>query len=382
MANSNGVITAPIGLVDVQQVLGESSTDLATLCKSSKINKWSAKKPIYYPTQTNPKVQQLTDAEFKNQNYGLVIDNGMAHYAAEIVRLSAAQTDFRYVAVNAPYRLSDFNGYNHNLDSWFTLDIDHHTTIAKGSVIPCSFRHEDMGLNLDFFSRMAYYGGGNQHDWCVGFIMNPTSSWTTSTRTCWVCICGRIDEVLADDKFRIYTSTAMSAGSYYVIPVIFSASSVDSSRLDVGGDRIFQSSMNDIISGEWRYMPTKALGQSYPPILILTDNPSPHPSINVLMEVGVVEYYYLQDAIKIISLPVTIDVENYQGTIDVTFTFNNSVQISRTNVSAGDTIDIASTPIVINTYPLLPENVNVNMVAEVVTSGGARGTANERIIEA
>ena len=140
--------------------------------------------------------------------------------------------------------------------------------------------------------------------------------------------------------------------------------------------------MNDIIDGEWRYMPTKALGQSYPPILILTDNPSPHPSINVLMEVGVVEYYYLQDAIKIISLPVTIDIENYQGTFDVTFTFNNSVQISRTNVSAGDTIDIASTPIVINTYPLLPENVNVNMVAEVVTSGGARGTANERIIEA
>jgi hypothetical protein len=52
----NGKITAPVSIYDVQQVLGENSTDLATLCKSSKINKWSVKKPIYYPTQTNPKV--------------------------------------------------------------------------------------------------------------------------------------------------------------------------------------------------------------------------------------------------------------------------------------------------------------------------------------
>ena len=46
MANSNGKITAPVSMYDVQQVLGENSTDLTTLCLSNQINKWAKNKPI------------------------------------------------------------------------------------------------------------------------------------------------------------------------------------------------------------------------------------------------------------------------------------------------------------------------------------------------
>ena len=58
MANSNGVISAPVSIYDVQRVLGDSSTDLGTLCRSSKINKWAKYKPV---SIDSPSVQILTD---------------------------------------------------------------------------------------------------------------------------------------------------------------------------------------------------------------------------------------------------------------------------------------------------------------------------------
>lgn len=46
MSISNGKIIAPVSIEDVKTVLGESSNDLATLCKSENINIWSKYKPI------------------------------------------------------------------------------------------------------------------------------------------------------------------------------------------------------------------------------------------------------------------------------------------------------------------------------------------------
>lgn len=42
----NGKITAPVSIDDVKRALGESSNDLATLCKSENINMWSKYKPL------------------------------------------------------------------------------------------------------------------------------------------------------------------------------------------------------------------------------------------------------------------------------------------------------------------------------------------------
>ena len=50
MSVSNGKIVAPVSIADVKSVLGESSNDLATLCKSSKINVWAKYKPTVYPS--------------------------------------------------------------------------------------------------------------------------------------------------------------------------------------------------------------------------------------------------------------------------------------------------------------------------------------------
>lgn len=44
--SESGIISNPVSIDDVKQALGESSNDLATLCKSENINIWSKYKPI------------------------------------------------------------------------------------------------------------------------------------------------------------------------------------------------------------------------------------------------------------------------------------------------------------------------------------------------
>ena len=46
MSVTNNVISAPVSIHDVNSVLGHGSSDLGTLCQSSKINKWSFHKPV------------------------------------------------------------------------------------------------------------------------------------------------------------------------------------------------------------------------------------------------------------------------------------------------------------------------------------------------
>ncbi len=41
MSIVNGIIQAPVSIADVKTVLGETSNDLATLCRSDKINMWA-----------------------------------------------------------------------------------------------------------------------------------------------------------------------------------------------------------------------------------------------------------------------------------------------------------------------------------------------------
>ena len=61
MSFSNGIISAPVSIRDLQVFFGNSSTDLATLCMDNNINMWASKKPIF-----NTKVTVLTDEDWKD----------------------------------------------------------------------------------------------------------------------------------------------------------------------------------------------------------------------------------------------------------------------------------------------------------------------------
>lgn len=148
--SETGIISAPVSIDDVKRALGESSNDLATLCKSENINIWSRYKPISckgdfkeYPIREDSDEK----ATSSYNNYACVVRCGMNipidtyknlryNYGGEGFAINACE--FFYVdnvyganggihdntttsvsgkhfpkgGANSPYRLSDFRNYD------------------------------------------------------------------------------------------------------------------------------------------------------------------------------------------------------------------------------------------------------------------------------
>lgn len=152
--SETGIISAPVSIDDVKQALGESSNDLATLCKSENINIWSKYKPISckgefkeYPIREDSEEivtssyskytcvvrcgMNIPMDTYKNlrNNYGgegfaieackeLYIDNvyGVRGIDKDASTNShtvyASGKHFPKGGANSPYRLGDFRNYN------------------------------------------------------------------------------------------------------------------------------------------------------------------------------------------------------------------------------------------------------------------------------
>lgn len=152
--SENGIISAPVSINDVKQALGESSNNLATLCKSENINIWSKYKPISckgdfkeYPIREDS--EEIVTSSFSK--YTCVVRCGMNipmdtyknlrnNYGREGFAINAceelnknnvygvsgidkdASTNSHTVytsgkhfpkgGTNSPYRLGDFRNYN------------------------------------------------------------------------------------------------------------------------------------------------------------------------------------------------------------------------------------------------------------------------------
>lgn len=152
--SENGIISAPVSIDDVKQALGESSNDLATLCKSENINIWSKYKPISckgefkeYPIREDSEETVISSYSnctcvvrcgmnipmdtYKNlrNNYGeegFAINACKKLYNDNVYGLSGIDKDastnshnvyvsgkhFPKGGANSPYRLGDFRNYN------------------------------------------------------------------------------------------------------------------------------------------------------------------------------------------------------------------------------------------------------------------------------
>lgn len=106
--NANGIITAPVSISgDVSNVLGVSNTSLGYLAsnKTLRINKFSKNKPMRYSSSA-----PLTDEQKRLATYGLKIqDVDFSILASETWQYLPPRG-----GVSEPYRLGDFNNYNHN----------------------------------------------------------------------------------------------------------------------------------------------------------------------------------------------------------------------------------------------------------------------------
>lgn len=148
--SETGIISAPVSIDDVKRALGESSNDLATLCKSENINIWSKYKPISckgefkeYPIREDS--EEIVTSSYSNftcvvrcgmnipmdtyynlrYNYGgegfaieacknLHINNvyGLTGGIHDNTTTMVSGKHFPKGGANSPYRLSDFRNYS------------------------------------------------------------------------------------------------------------------------------------------------------------------------------------------------------------------------------------------------------------------------------
>ena len=125
MSVDRGIIVAPVTIDDVKQVLGESTNDLAALCRSNNINMMSKYKPVplnktFVGDSLNADKRTWTSKD----GAGWWIGNpniGDGVFSMRIINdVQQAKELGRWLynkptgTSEAPYRLSDFIGYNSN----------------------------------------------------------------------------------------------------------------------------------------------------------------------------------------------------------------------------------------------------------------------------
>jgi hypothetical protein len=192
--SDSGIISAPVSIDDVKRALGESSNDLATLCKSENINIWSKYKPISckgefkeYPIREDSEEiatssyskytcvvrcgMNIPMDTYKNlrNNYGgegfaieacknLYIDNvyGQTGGIHDNKTTMVSGKHFPKGGANSPYRLSDFRNYSSKATSnafmtsipqFHTVEV-YYSSIRKFNCVLYMNTHMDNNTNL------------------------------------------------------------------------------------------------------------------------------------------------------------------------------------------------------------------------------------------
>nr|DAG47515.1 MAG TPA: hypothetical protein [Caudoviricetes sp.] len=209
---NTGIISAPVSIDDVKQALGESSNDLATLCKSKNILLWAKYKPYH--------INQLfiDDNDWYNINgdHGITIPNTTSLNSV-IEFYNQNNNGFGYYrpvgGENSPYRLGDFRGYDSNA-KFQIKGISHPTTWVKGDgyiTFGCSiYSDNELGNSIklsDFETLKNCYFG-------VMLLQDKTIKYyRTSNKT-----------ILNDGISINISDSAIYSGTYDIYPFLSTAS--------------------------------------------------------------------------------------------------------------------------------------------------------------
>lgn len=130
MANSGGIISGSVRqIADVKTVLGESVNTLSGLCTSTKINWWSKKKPVQF-TGTR------TTDWWKSRTNDCGLNPYQLSSVADVINhCDGTENGWTYARPNGtyPYRLLDFQGYNHNASAIISNIRVSPTTVVRTS---------------------------------------------------------------------------------------------------------------------------------------------------------------------------------------------------------------------------------------------------------
>ena len=222
MAYSNGMITAPVSMRDVQKALGVGSGDVGTLCRSTMINMWAKFKPIYHSG-----VGLLINSQRQDNSHtvsGYAISWGIMKPAISawsdyidlsdgVVKPGVWGYDRPQGGNASPYRLTDFvevnnsgvatgNGYSHGAKCPIQI------TLSQNSEIPVPYSAIEDGNTLMFLFTFqnGVIGWSASHSLSIAEIFaDEQSYYPTVIFTCYYN--GRIYEYAksGDNRVSYYT---------------------------------------------------------------------------------------------------------------------------------------------------------------------------------
>lgn len=231
MAHSNGIITAPVSFADVNAVLGTAHTDLGLLCKDSHINMWAKYKSLHLSYF----IGIPTEAMLKAVNYGLTMPSGVnaANFVSGIINnTTGGLNGWGYSKPSggaaSPYRLQDFNGYNHNaipIVSNFSVDAE----VGVSQTFSCSCIIPSEGsdsVTLNDLATPKYFG--------IVFCVGTTPYYYITTQsTGGTYISFTIPSSFTKQTYRVYpylcatamngaycSNGAMPANTYWTLPTL------------------------------------------------------------------------------------------------------------------------------------------------------------------
>lgn len=178
MATSNGEITAPVSIRDVQVTLGDGSNDLGALCQSTRINRWARYKPVKL-AQISTIDQLDSNNQWKNTAtwWKATAGNcGIAYNTFSSVANVKTAIDNQALVWNydpptggasQPFRLTDFNQYIHKaippvwglyaqtaiLQAGYTMEVG----VAAGVSGDENITFGDMPALADYYFTVAFY---------------------------------------------------------------------------------------------------------------------------------------------------------------------------------------------------------------------------------
>lgn len=180
MSTNKGIITKPVSVADVQKTLGVTVNDVGSLCISESINKWAKYKPV-----SRPVLRPLTEEERKGtggtgEYYGLQCTLTQITISPELHNVG-----FEYIrptgGLASPYRLSDFDGYDHVAEPDPTghisaRDVYWQDELSSGSILGVSIYHynwKGTGVSLDdIIGRLDGFGDIKENiAFCYPLIM-------------------------------------------------------------------------------------------------------------------------------------------------------------------------------------------------------------------
>ena len=151
-------ISVPVTVSDVQSVLQTSESTVSALCKNVNINKWSKNKPIKHSSYG-----PLTDEQRKGEDRTEGYLYGVKCLAFPDKLADLHQYDYYYRRPSgglgvSPYRLRDFDGYDHNaaptIEGWFNTTA--YRDMSSNFALKINVGGTTTGIDISEVIRNAY----------------------------------------------------------------------------------------------------------------------------------------------------------------------------------------------------------------------------------